>query len=299
MTPGASGLRATLHTYVALTKPSITRMCLLMAAGAMFLAPRAADHSFAISLSSALVALLGITCSVASANALNMWLERATDPLMRRTKARPIADGRIPPRHALVFGLLLAAASLLVLAVATNLTTTALAAAAIFSYVWVYTPLKYVHPLALAIGALPGAAPPLLGWTAVTGHLDLPGLVLFAVLFVWQMPHFIAISIFRRPDYAAAKIRTVTAVRGLRVAKWQAAAWAALLIPTSLLLIPTGVSSWLYGAVALVAGLAFLALTLRGFRRGIPANGWAYRLFMASNIYLPVLITGLTLDVLL
>jgi protoheme IX farnesyltransferase len=228
-----------------------------------------------------------------------MWLERDTDRLMRRTKERPLAEGRISASGAFYFGLALGLVSVLVLAISTNLATTLTGLFAIVSYVAIYTPLKYVHPLALVVGAIPGAVPPLMGWTAVTGHFDLPGLVLFAVLFVWQMPHFIAISVVRRRDYDAAGIRTVPGLRGMVVARWQALAWALLLTPTSLALVWTGVSGWLYGTFALVAGLAFLAMTASGFKRGIADNRWGQRLFVASIIYLPVLITGLAIDVLL
>ncbi|MBL8787506.1 MAG: protoheme IX farnesyltransferase [Deltaproteobacteria bacterium] len=285
--------------YVELTKPAINRMCLLMTAGGMFLAPRAADGAFPLPVGSALLALLGTALAVASANALNMWLERDTDRLMRRTKERPLAEGRISASGAFYFGLALGLVSVLVLAISTNLATTLTGLFAIVSYVAIYTPLKYVHPLALVVGAIPGAVPPLMGWTAVTGHFDLPGLVLFAVLFVWQMPHFIAISVVRRRDYDAAGIRTVPGLRGMVVARWQALAWALLLTPTSLALVWTGVSGWLYGTFALVAGLAFLAMTASGFKRGIADNRWGQRLFVASIIYLPVLITGLAIDVLL
>ena len=295
--------------YVALTKPAINRMCLLMAAGGMFLAPRAASGEFAIGLGTALLGLLGTALAVASANALNMWLERDTDKLMRRTKDRPLAAERISSDGALLFGVALGVAAVATLALATNLATTLIGLLAIVSYVGIYTPLKYKAPIALVVGAIPGAVPPLMGWTAVTGSLDAPGLVLFAVLFVWQMPHFIAISIVRRRDYDAAGIRTVPGVRGLVVAKWQALAWSILLTPTSLALCLTDVPNFtglVYGITASVAGLAFLGLTIAGFsdmREGqetaAGANRWAHRLFIASIIYLPVLVAGLAVDVLL
>lgn len=285
--------------YVALTKPAINRMCLLMAAGGMFLAPRAADGSFAIGLGAAVLGLIGTALAVASANALNMWLERDTDKLMRRTKDRPLAAQRISADGALIFGVALGVVSVIVLAFATNLATTLIGLLAIVSYVGIYTPMKYKAPLALVVGAIPGAVPPLMGWTAVTGSLDAPGLVLFAVLFVWQMPHFIAISVVRRRDYEMAGIRTVPGVRGLVVAKWQALAWSVLLVPTSLALCLTGVTGVVYGVVAGIASAAFLAMTALGLRDHGAENKWAHQLFVASIIYLPVLIAGLAVDVLL
>jgi len=299
-TPPSRSPLLVMRDYVALTKPAINRMCLLMTAGGMFLAPRDADGAFAIGLGRALFALLGTALAVASANALNMWLERDSDRLMRRTKDRPLAARRISESGALAFGVALGVASVAVLALATNLATTVIGLLAIVSYVGVYTPLKYQHPLALVVGAVPGAVPPLMGWTAVTGTLDTPGLVLFAILFVWQMPHFIAISVVRRRDYDGAGIRTVPGVRGLKVAKLQALAWSILLVPTSLALVQTEVAGILYGVVAAIASLAFLALTALGLRNDTTAdNRWAQRLFVASLVYLPVLIAGLTADVLL
>jgi protoheme IX farnesyltransferase len=284
--------------YVELTKPAINRMCLLMAAGGMALAPRNADGRFGLSVTHALMALLGTALAVASANALNMWLERHTDRLMRRTKDRPLAAGRISETGALIFGIALGALATALLALFSNLATTLLGLAAIASYVGIYTPMKYRAPIALVIGAIPGAVPPLMGWTAVTGSLDWPGLILFAVLFVWQMPHFIAISIVRLRDYEAAGIRTVPGVRGLHNAKYQALAWALLLVPTSLALVATDVAGPVYGATALIAGLAFVTFTAIGFARS-DVNRWAHRLFIASLVYLPVLIAGLATDVLL
>jgi len=285
--------------YLALTKPAINRMCLLMTAGGMLLAPRAASGSFAVGLGQALLALLGTALAVASANTFNMCFERDTDGLMHRTKDRPLAAGRISEVGALIFGAALAVLSLLVLALATNLATTLIGTLAILVYVGLYTPLKYKAPLALVVGAVPGAVPPLMGWTAVTGSLDAPGLMLFAVLFVWQMPHFIAIAVVRRRDYALAGIRTVPAVRGLRVAKRQALAWSLLLLPTSLTLCVTGVAGPVYGVVAAIAGLAFLVIAAQGARDQGAENRSAQRLFLASLIYLPVLIAGLAVDVLL
>lgn len=298
-TPPSRSPLLVLRDYVALTKPAINRMCLLMAAGGMFLAPRSADGAFAIGLGGAFLALLGTALAVASANALNMWLERDSDRLMRRTKDRPLAARRISEHGALLFGLAIGALSVALLALATNLATTLIGLFAIASYVGVYTPMKYQHPLALVVGAVPGAVPPLMGWTAVTGSLDAPGLVLFAILFVWQMPHFIAISVVRRRDYDEAGIRTVPGVRGVRVAKLQALAWSVLLVPTSLLLVQTDVAGLVYGTVAGLASLAFLALTALGLRDEAAENRWAQRLFIASLVYLPVLIAGLTVDVLL
>ena len=147
-----------------------------------------------------------------------------------------------------------------------------------------------------AAAAVPGAIPPLMGWTAATGRIDAPGLVLFGILMVWQLPHFIAIALYRKPDYARAGIRTLPVVRGDKVAKAQAIAWSTALVPLSLMLVPLEVASWLYGGIALALGLWFLTWSLRGLKAdsGTP---WARKFFLASLVYLPALTLALALDV--
>lgn len=304
-TPGGGGDEATggartpsaLRDYIALTKPAINRMCLVMATGGILLANRHAAAS-EVSLWLVVAALLGTALAVASANALNMWLERDTDGLMKRTKDRPLPNGRISDRGALVFGVALGAVGVAVLLAGTNLLTALIGLFAIVSYVAIYTPLKRRSPFSLHVGAIPGAVPPLMGWTAVTGHLDAPALVLFGILFVWQIPHFIAIAIFRQREYEAAGIRTTPSVHGLRGATWEAVIWAALLIPTSLLLVACDMAGPLYATVVSIAGVLFLARVLAGFRAPVPAR-WARQVFVGSLLYLPILVAGLGIDVLL
>jgi protoheme IX farnesyltransferase len=289
--------------YLALTKPGIVRMCLLMTAGGLWLAPSTDQQTSAASWMVWLAALVGSSLAVASANAFNMVWEREGDRLMTRTRNRPLAAGRLRVVPASVFAGALGLASMVVLVLGTNLLTAVLAAFALLSYVLIYTPLKRMTPLALVIGAVPGAVPPLLGWTAVTNSLDLPGAVLFGILLVWQMPHFLAISIFRKQDYADAGIKCVPVVRGETVAKVQAIAWALLLIPVSLALTPLGVTGNFYLVVALLAGLAFLGFALSGLRGGVRRDGvanlrWARQLFALSLVYLPVVTVALVVDLL-
>ena len=276
-----------LRDLIELTKPGVTRMCALTTAGGAWLA--GAD------LAQGVIAVLGASLAVASASAFNMWWERASDPLMARTRTRPLAAGRLDPRAAFGFASALAALSLVVLALFANLLTAGLAALAIVLYVLVYTPLKRRTPLALVIGAVPGAAPPLLGWTAVTDALDPGGLALFAILLFWQMPHFLAITLFRKADFARAGIRCVPVVRGDRAAKVQAVLWSIGLVPVSLLPALVGVSGALYGALALLLSGVFLAWTLAGLRRTREV-AWARSLFFASLLYLPALIAALAID---
>jgi protoheme IX farnesyltransferase len=279
-----------LSDLIVLTKPTITAQCALMVIGGLWLAP---DK---VGLLVASMAVLGTSLAVASANALNMVLERDGDRHMTRTKNRPLPTGRMRTETALVFGLALGALSMALLGAFVNGLTALLGALALASYVLVYTPLKRRTPLALLIGAFPGAAPPLMGWTAATGGLEAPGLVLFAILLLWQMPHFLAISMYRKKEYAEAGIRVVPVVRGDAIAKAQAIAYATALVPVSLLLVPLGVAGWLYAAVALAGGLWLLGLSVHGLR--VPRTAkWARDLFLATLVYLPALTVALIVDV--
>jgi protoheme IX farnesyltransferase len=280
------------NRYIVLTKPTITALSVLMAAGGLVLAP------VKLNLLTAVLALLGTAFAVASANVLNMYLERETDGLMKRTRSRPLPSGRMNPNAALGFGIGLGVAAMLLLAIGVNVITAVLGCFALLAYVFVYTPLKRKTPLALIIGAVPGAIPPLMGWTAATGEISAPGLVLFAILLLWQLPHFLAIAMYSKADYARAGILTVPVVRGDRVARLQALAYATMLVPVSLLLVPLGVAGWLYFSVASAVGVWF---ALKGFRGFTPAAGtrWARQFFFASLIYLPVLTAGLMLDALI
>ena len=239
-----------------LTKPGVTRMCVLTTVGGVLLAPGR------IGWLAGLAAVLGSALAVAGANAANMWWERDLDAKMSRTRRRPLPAGRMAPAVAARFAIVLSLVSIVVLAAFTNALAAVLAAAAILSYVFVYTPLKVRTPAALVIGAVPGAVPPLLGWVAVTGTLDAGGLVLFGILLVWQIPHFIAIALYRKAEYARAGIRVVPLVRGDAMAKIQAVAWAGALVPLSLMLTLIGVAGSFYLVVAMLLAIGFGGLIL-------------------------------------
>jgi protoheme IX farnesyltransferase len=275
---------------IELSKPGIVRMCAITSAGGLWLAPGTKSANVWIA------GIVGSSLVVAGANAFNMVWERHSDLLMRRTSQRPVATGRLSVRAANLFGVVTSALGLILLATQCNWLSAALAAFALASYVLIYTPLKRRTPLALVIGAIPGAVPPLLGWTCATGGLEVPGWVLFGILMVWQMPHFIAIALYRKDDYGRAGIRTVPIVRGDRVAKIQAMAWAALLLPVSLGLTLLEVTGTLYLVVATILGVGFLGWSATGLREDAGAL-WARRFFFASLIYLPALILALILDV--
>ncbi len=284
---------ATLRDLVALTKPRITFMVIITTAGGIWLAHH---QGSALSWPTILLTLLATAMVVGSANTLNCWLERDLDRYMARTKNRPLPAGRLGANHALWLGIGLGVISVPVLTWVANPLTGLLAAVALVSYVMVYTPLKQKSPAALIVGAVPGALPPLMGWTAATGELAAPGVVLFGILFFWQMPHFLAISIFRQSEYAKAGIKVLPSVRGTRVAKRHAVAWAAALVPVSLLLVPLGIAGKIYLVVAGGLGLGFFVWSVVGLREAA-GNRWARQLFLASLVYLPVLFAALAIDV--
>ena len=285
--------------YVELSKPGITGFCVFMMAGGAGVAmtlPGAIEGP--LPWTRILWALLGTAMSVAGANALNMYLEREGDLRMRRTRDRPLPSGRLAPAAALTYGGVLAVASTALLAWLVNPITAWISLAALVSYVGIYTPMKRRSMMALFVGAFPGAVPPLLGWTAATGEVGAPGVVLFLILWVWQIPHFIAISIYRQRDYDEAGIHTVPSTSGLEPAKIQSLVWSILLVSASLLLVVLRVAVMVYFTVATLVGAWFFVFSMRGFEPEA-GNKWARQFFFASLIYLPVLTIALVLDLLL
>jgi protoheme IX farnesyltransferase len=287
---------AFVRDLIALTKPKITRMVAATMVGGMWLAARTttggATGRALPSMTHLGLGLLGTVLVVAGANALNMYLERDTDALMTRTANRPLPARRMRPEVALIVGLCLSAIAVPVLSFGVNALTGLFAGIALASYVLVYTPLKRRTTAALLIGAVPGAVPPLLGWTTVTGHLDLPGALLFGVLFFWQIPHFIAISTFRREEYARAGLKVLPVERGDAVARVHAVLYSIALVAVSLGLVAAHVGGAIYFASASVLGAGFLGIALYGLR---PSAGdrWAKTLFFYSLVYLVLLLASL------
>jgi protoheme IX farnesyltransferase len=275
---------------VTLTKPRITLMVVITMLGGIWLAVKHAPLT--TSVGQLVAAVVATALVVGSANALNMYLERSTDRLMERTRDRPLPAGRLRATVALGFGLLLGLIAVPVLTWAVNAVTGLLAALALVSYVAVYTPLKRKTTLALLIGAVPGAIPPLLGWTSVTGRVEWPGLLLFGVLFFWQVPHFLAIATFRRDDYARAGLKVLPVERGDRVTRIHIVLYLVALLATTFALVVTGVGGTLYVAAATVLGAAFFGAGLWGLR---PSSGvrWARGLFAVSIVYLVLLFAAL------
>ena len=284
---------AGVRDLIALTKPRITTMVLTTTAGGLFLAHRSARLDTPL-LTIALT-LLGTSLIVAGANALNMYIERDIDGRMVRTQGRPLPAKRMAPRVALWFGVGLSVVSIPILAVGVNPLTALLAVLANVSYVLAYTPMKQRSHHALLVGAVPGAIPPLLGWTAATNHIDAGGMVLFSVLFFWQIPHFLAIALFRRDDYARAGLVVMPNVAGERAVKHAIVRYLVALVAATLLLVPLGVAHRGYLVVAGVLGAIFFGWGCYGLREDA-GRRWARSLFAVSIPYLLFVFAALIAD---
>ncbi len=271
---------------IELTKPRLTFLVIFTTSIGMWLAPQS------LSLGRIIITLVGMLAAVGGVNALNMYLERDVDALMERTRTRPLPAGRMAPRTALAFGLIVAAAGVVLLAWGVNLISGLITLIAVVSYVMLYTPLKQFTPSALYVGAVPGALPPLIGWVAATGRVDLPALALFATMFWWQIPHFLAIALFRHRDYERAGILTLPVAKGIARTKWHILWGVLCLIPTSVALVPLQAAGTLYLVTALLMGGLFLVVSLQGFSV-TSMERWARRLFIVSLLYLTVVFTVL------
>jgi protoheme IX farnesyltransferase len=275
--------------YLELSKARIVMMVLITtAAGYLAAAPRVDPLAL-------LHALIGTALVAAGTNALNQYIEREHDGRMRRTRLRPLPDGRITPRNALVFSAGIAVIGTLYLGLMVNWLTAFLGAFTLTSYIFVYTPLKRVSTACTIIGAVPGAIPPLMGWTAATNQLALGGWILFAILFFWQLPHFMAISWIYREDYGRAGFE-MTAVHdeaGTSTAR-QAILFSIALLAVAVAPTLIGLTGIVYLIVAAASSLALLAMSIRFFFDR--TNKTAMKLFMTSNFYLVVVMTMLVVS---
>jgi len=264
-------------------------MSVLTAVGGMSLAPGEASMTAWACL------IIGTTLLVGAANTFNMYVERDIDGLMPRTKTRPLPAGRLDPTVALVFGIVQALIAVPLLTIGLNPLTGMLGLAALFVYVLCYTPLKQKTALAVLFGAIPGAMPPLLGWTAMTGSIQAPALAIFGILFLWQIPHTHAIMLFRFKEYERAGFVTLPSVRGERGTRITMVPYVIGHIVASLLLLPLGVGRVTNNKVALTIGIAYLAFALVGLRKKL-SHRWARQFFIASLAYLTVLFAALLIN---
>jgi heme o synthase len=298
--PRAGVTASLLVDYRELFKLRVTLMVTLTAWAGFYLGSmRSGISSFQPGL---LETLIGIAIVSAGSSALNQCIERRLDAKMLRTADRPMAAGRIGLAHGISIGLLAIVAGTIWLTRETNLVTGGLTLLTSFLYVGVYTPLKRATTLATFIGAFPGAMPPLLGWTAARGVIEWPAVALFAILFVWQFPHFMSIAWLYRDDYARAGIRMLPVAQpdGWSTAL-EALTYAVLMVPVSLVPLWLHMDGKIYAGVALALGLLYLGYTLR-FARIVRARTssesrmYARDLLKVSVIYLPLLLTALMLN---
>ncbi|HVO17980.1 MAG TPA: heme o synthase [Anaeromyxobacter sp.] len=269
-----------------LAKPRLSALVVFTCAGGMWLAPRE------IGLARAAIALLSSAAVVGAANALNCYLERDVDARMRRTRDRPLPAGRLDPMLALGLGVAVPAFALPLLALAGGRLSAFLALVALVSYVLVYTPLKRRSPMALVAGAVPGAIPPAMGWAAVTGRLDAGALALFAVLFAWQLPHFLSVSLYLRDDYARGGLPVFALVHGERATRAAILATTLLLAAASVLPAAAGLAGPGYAVAAGALDAALLAHAALGLRGGAR---WARSFFLGTLVYLTLLFAALAL----
>jgi heme o synthase len=286
----ARGARQSVTAYFLLTKPRIIELLLVTTVPTMFIAARGVPSPWLIAAT-----LVGGALSAASANVLNCYLDRDIDALMRRTARRPLPAHRVDPADALRFGLVLGVAGFVWLWGFVNLLSAALATSAILFYVFVYTiGLKRRSTQNIVIGGAAGAVPVLVGWAAVTGRVDLPALVLFAIIFYWTPPHFWALSLRFKEDYAAAGVPMLPVVRGARETSTQILYYTVLLVAVTLLLYPAGRMGAVYLAAAVALGGAFIWRALE-LRRDLTGRR-AIRLFSFSNTYLALLFCAMAVD---
>ncbi len=298
ISPPAAPPVATVGDWVALLKPRVMTLVVFTGLVGLLVAPGTLHPVLA------LTAILCIAVGAGAAGAINMWYDRDIDAVMRRTARRPVPDGRIAPADALGFGIALAAASVLVMGLATNAAAGAILAASILFYVFVYTMwLKRRTPQNIVIGGAAGAFPPLIGWVAVTGHLALTPLVLFAIIFFWTPPHFWSLALYAHGDYARAGVPMLPVVAGGRATRRQIMLYTLLLVPLTLLPWALGEAGRVYGFAACGLGLGFVVSAWRVLRdaqdaagRSLTRDAPARSAFRYSILYLFVLFAALAVD---
>jgi protoheme IX farnesyltransferase len=277
-------------SFVELTKPRLNLLVLLTTLAGYYVGAGSMGPGWHLAFT-----LVGTALVAAGASALNQWMERDLDSLMHRTRSRPLPSGRLTAGEGLAFGVTLAVAGVALLAVTVNLLTAGLAALTCLAYLFFYTPLKRLTPLNTLVGAVPGAIPPVMGWAAARNGLGPEAAVLFAILFFWQMPHFLAIAWLHREDYARGGCRMLPLEeRGEARTGLAAVLYAAALVPAALAPFLLSMAGPVYLAVAAILSAGFLAAAVN--LAGRRTEGAARILFRSSLIFLPVLFVLMSLD---
>ncbi len=279
-----------LSDLLSLTKPRLSALVIFTSALGIFLAPVQID------LVTAFISIIATSGLVGGACAINCWIEKDSDALMERTKNRPLPSGRISPGIALGLGLFLITVCLGILFLYVNTLTGLLGLIATLVYVFLYTPMKKISSWALFAGAIPGAIPPLMGWTTATNSFGALGLVLFAILFMWQLPHFLSISMYHADDYNNADMKIFPTQIGIRNTIHKIAIYTFLLFVVSLTPYYMMATNFLYRDFIFLLGGAFFVYALLGYKKldnKEALNLWARRYFYASLIYLPLVFVAM------
>ncbi|MDA8192462.1 MAG: heme o synthase [Thermaerobacter sp.] len=287
------GRRMVISDFIALMKPRIIVLLLITAYCAMVVA---AGKLPSLALTAATLAGLGL--STGGAHAVNMWYDQDIDRVMRRTRNRPVAAGRMRGETALAFGIVTEAVSFGLLGWTVNWMAAAWSLAGFLFYVFVYTIwLKRRTPQNIVIGGAAGAFPPLVGWAAVTGQVSLAALIMFLIIFLWTPPHFWALALYKQEDYRSAGIPMMPVARGPQVTKWQSLGYSVALLGVSLLLYWTHVVTADYLVAAAVLGVAFIGYNLRSLLERAPQLAWAKKTFRFSLVYMALLFTAMVLTI--
>jgi heme o synthase len=284
------GWIAVARDYLALTKPRIISLLLLTTVATMFVADPSGPP-----LATILWTMLGGYLAAGGAGAINHYLDREADARMARTRRRPLVSGRIEPLHGLFFGVALGALAFVQLALTVNLLSAVLALTGLLGYVFVYTMwLKPLTPQNIVIGGAAGAVPPLVGWAAATGGLTLDALYPFAIVFLWTPPHFWALSLLIKDDYARTGVPMLPVVRGEQTTRNQILIYAVVLVAFTVLPVITGLFGAIYLAAALLLGAVFIALAAR--LRAHPSRRASLQLYLSSLAYLALLFCAMAVD---
>lgn len=286
----ATGFREKLAAYLELTKPRIAFMLVLTSAAGFYLGS-VGGFNAALFVN----AMLGITLLAFGVATLNQYIERNIDTLMERTAKRPLPMGKLTPAEALIFGIVLCAVAEIYLLFLVNGLTAVLGLTVIVGYVLLYTPLKTRTSASTAIGALPGAMPPLMGWTAASGNITLGAWALFVLLFLWQFPHFLAIASMYKDQYAKAGILMLPVVeKDGRITARQIVLFTVMLLPVSLAPFFLGFAGWIYLAGAVLLGIWFLWASIGAARAKTVEK--SRKLLLVSVLYLPAIFALMVLD---
>ncbi|MFG0211702.1 heme o synthase [Brevibacillus porteri] len=281
---------ATFRDYVQLTKPGITLSNLMTTFAALWLASYGYPN-----WKLALFTMLGTALVIMSGAALNNFYDRDLDKKMKRTQNRAVATGRISARNAILLGIGLLLAGVTVLAVYANPLAAVWGLIGHIFYVLIYTPLKRVTTLNTVIGGISGAAPPVIGWVAVTGTMDMTAWLLFLVLFLWQPPHFLALAMLKTEEYRAGNLPMLPVVKGFAETKRQMVLWGSVLFPASLLLFIHASLGYVYLLVMGVMGIVYMVLLFQGFKTKDDL-AWARKLFGYSILYLTVFCAAIVIS---